>query len=49
MLNVMGVKIFGIGFNLFVIEGVEYLSGCKYCVFLDMIEIGSWIGFVVMI
>ncbi len=48
MLNAMGAKISGIGSNLLVIEGVEYLSGCKHRVLPDMIEIGSWIGLAAM-
>jgi UDP-N-acetylglucosamine 1-carboxyvinyltransferase len=48
MLNAMGAKISGIGSNLLIIEGVEYLGGCKHRVLPDMIEIGSWIGLAAM-
>ena len=48
MLNAMGAKISGIGSNLLVIEGVDYLGGCKHRVLPDMIEIGSWIGLAAM-
>lgn len=48
MLNAMGAKISGIGSNLLVIDGVDYLSGCKHRVLPDMIEIGSWIGLAAM-
>ena len=44
----MGAKISGIGSNLLVIEGVDYLGGCKHRVLPDMIEIGSWIGLAAM-
>ena len=48
MLNAMGAKISGIGSNLLVIEGIDYLGGCKHRVLPDMIEIGSWIGLAAM-
>jgi UDP-N-acetylglucosamine 1-carboxyvinyltransferase len=48
MLNSMGAKIKGIGSNLLVIEGVEYLGGCDHTILPDMIEIGSFIGLAAM-
>lgn len=45
----MGVKIEGIGFNFLIIEGVSELKGIEYCFLFDMIEIGFFIGLVVMI
>ena len=48
MLNSMGANIKGIGSNLLVIEGVEYLGGCEHTVLPDMIEIGSFIGLAAM-
>jgi UDP-N-acetylglucosamine 1-carboxyvinyltransferase len=48
MLNSMGAKISGVGSNLLIIEGVNYLGGCKHTVLPDMIEIGSWIGVAIM-
>ena len=48
MLNSMGAKISGVGSNLLIIEGVNYLGGCEHTVLPDMIEIGSWIGVAVM-
>jgi len=44
MLNSMGAKVSGVGSNLLIIEGVDYLKGCEHTVLPDMIEIGSWIG-----
>ena len=44
----MGAKIEGIGSNLLVIEGVDYLAGADHSVLPDMIEIGSWIGLAAM-
>lgn len=44
MLCHMGAKISGIGSNLLVIEGVEYLGGCYHTLLPDMIEVGSFIG-----
>jgi len=44
MLNAMGAKISGIGSNLLVVEGVEYLEGTEHTILPDMIEIGSFIG-----
>jgi UDP-N-acetylglucosamine 1-carboxyvinyltransferase len=48
MLNRMGAKITGIGSNLLVIEGVEYLGGTTHRMLPDMIEIGSFIGLAAM-
>jgi len=48
MLVSMGAKISGIGSNLLVIEGVEYLGGCEHRLLPDMIEIGSFIGLAAM-
>jgi UDP-N-acetylglucosamine 1-carboxyvinyltransferase len=48
MLNRMGAKISGIGSNLLVIEGVEYLGGTTHRMLPDMIEIGSFIGLAAM-
>ena len=48
MLVSMGANISGIGSNLLVINGVEYLNGCSHKVLPDMIEIGSWIGMAAM-
>ena len=44
----MGAKISGIGSNLLIIEGVEYLSGTTHCMLPDMIEVGSFIGLAAM-
>jgi len=48
MLNAMGANIKGIGSNLLLIDGVQYLKGCNHRVLPDMIEIGSWIGLAAM-
>ncbi len=48
MLNRMGAKITGIGSNMIVIDGVEYLSGTEHRCLPDMIEIGSFIGLAAM-
>ncbi|MHA4811966.1 UDP-N-acetylglucosamine 1-carboxyvinyltransferase [Flavitalea flava] len=48
MLNRMGAKITGIGSNLLIIEGVEYLAGTEHRMLPDMIEIGSFIGLAAM-
>lgn len=48
MLNHMGAKISGIGSNLLVIDGVEYLNGTEHTILPDMIEIGSFIGLAAM-
>ncbi len=48
MLNRMGAKITGIGSNLLIVEGVEYLGGTTHRMLPDMIEIGSFIGLAAM-
>ena len=48
MLNRMGAKITGIGSNMVVIDGVEYLTGTEHKCLPDMIEIGSFIGLAAM-
>jgi len=48
MLVSMGAKISGIGSNLLIIEGVDYLGGCEHKILPDMIEIGSIIGLAAM-
>ncbi len=48
MLNRMGAKIKGIGSNLLVIDGVEYLGGTTHRMLPDMIEVGSFIGLAAM-
>lgn len=48
MLNRMGAKISGIGSNLLIIEGVNYLAGTEHRMLPDMIEIGSFIGLAAM-
>ena len=48
MLTRMGAKISGIGSNLLVIEGVDYLGGTEHRMLPDMIEIGSFIGLAAM-
>ncbi|MEA3476555.1 MAG: UDP-N-acetylglucosamine 1-carboxyvinyltransferase [Bacteroidota bacterium] len=48
MLNSMGAKISGVGSNLLIIEGVDYLKGCEHRLLADMIEVGSFIGLAAM-
>ena len=48
MLNRMGAKIRGIGSNLLVVEGVDYLGGTEHRMLPDMIEVGSFIGLAAM-
>src|SRR5215467_4192907 len=48
MLNRMGAKIEGIGSNLLIIEGVNYLGGTEHTMLPDMIEVGSFIGLAAM-
>ena len=48
MLNRMGAKISGIGSNMLIVDGVEYLSGTEHRCLPDMIEIGSFIGLAAM-
>lgn len=47
-LNVMGVKILGVGIGIIIIEGVECLIGCIYCIVVDCIEIGIFLIVVVV-
>lgn len=48
MLNRMGAKISGIGSNMLIVEGVDYLSGAEHHILPDMIEVGSFIGLAAM-
>ncbi|HMO62264.1 MAG TPA: UDP-N-acetylglucosamine 1-carboxyvinyltransferase [Ferruginibacter sp.] len=48
MLNRMGASISGVGSNMLVIEGVEYLGGTEHRMLPDMIEVGSFIGLAAM-
>ncbi|MEO6315486.1 MAG: UDP-N-acetylglucosamine 1-carboxyvinyltransferase, partial [Chitinophagaceae bacterium] len=48
MLNRMGARISGIGSNLIVVEGVDYLGGTAHRMLPDMIEVGSFIGLAAM-
>ena len=48
MLVRMGAKISGIGSNLLIIDGVDYLTGTEHRCLPDMIEIGSFIGLAAM-
>lgn len=48
MLNRMGAKITGIGSNLLMVEGVDYLNGTQHTMLPDMIEVGSFIGLAAM-
>ncbi len=48
MLNRMGARIRGIGSNLLIIDGVDYLGGTEHRMLPDMIEIGSFIGLAAM-
>ena len=48
MLNRMGANIKGIGSNMLVIDGVDYLTGTTHRMLPDMIEIGSFIGLAAM-
>src|SRR4051812_18413108 len=48
MLNRMGAKISGIGSNMLVIAGVDYLGGTEHRILPDMIEVGSFIGLAAM-
>lgn len=48
MLIRMGARISGVGSNLLVIEGVNYLGGTEHRMLPDMIEIGSFIGLAAM-
>lgn len=48
MLTRMGARIRGIGSNLLIIDGVNYLGGTEHRMLPDMIEIGSFIGLAAM-
>ena len=48
MLNRMGAKISGIGSNMIVVNGVDYLGGTEHRMLPDMIEVGSFIGLAAM-
>ena len=48
MLNRMGANISGIGSNLLIVEGVNYLAGTTHTMLPDMIEVGSFIGLAAM-
>jgi UDP-N-acetylglucosamine 1-carboxyvinyltransferase len=48
MLNRMGAKISGIGSNLLIVAGVDYLGGTEHRILPDMIEVGSFIGLAAM-
>jgi UDP-N-acetylglucosamine 1-carboxyvinyltransferase len=48
MLNRMGARISGIGSNMLVIDGVDYLGGTTHRMLPDMIEVGSFIGLAAM-
>ncbi len=48
MLNRMGAKITGIGSNMIVVTGVDYLGGTEHRMLPDMIEVGSFIGLAAM-
>lgn len=48
MLNRMGARISGVGSNLLIIEGVDYLGGTHHTMLPDMIEVGSFIGLAAM-
>lgn len=48
MLTRMGARISGVGSNLLVIDGVDYLGGTDHRMLPDMIEIGSFIGLAAM-
>jgi UDP-N-acetylglucosamine 1-carboxyvinyltransferase len=48
MLNRMGARISGIGSNMIVVDGVDYLGGTEHRMLPDMIEVGSFIGLAAM-
>ena len=48
MLNRMGARITGVGSNLLMIEGVQFLHGTEHTILPDMIEVGSFIGMAAM-
>ncbi len=48
MLNAMGARIYGIGSNCLIIQGVPSLHGTEHQMLADMIEVGSFIGLAAM-
>ena len=48
MLNSMGAMISGVGSNMLMIRGVDYLGGTTHRMLPDMIEVGSFIGLAAM-
>lgn len=48
MLSRMGADIKGIGSNMLIINGVDYLGGTEHTMLPDMIEVGSFIGLAAM-
>lgn len=48
MLNRMGARISGLGSNMLIVEGVNYLGGTAHRMLPDMIEVGSFIGLAAM-
>src|SRR5882757_25268 len=48
MLNRMGARISGVGSNMLIIDGVDYLGGTHHTMLPDMIEVGSFIGLAAM-
>jgi UDP-N-acetylglucosamine 1-carboxyvinyltransferase len=48
MLNRMGADISGIGSNMLIIRGRDYLGGTEHRMLPDMIEVGSFIGLAAM-
>ena len=48
MLIKMGASISGLGSNMLIIEGVNYLGGTEHRMLPDMIEVGSFIGLAAM-
>ena len=44
----MGANISGIGSNMLVVAGVDYLGGTEHRMLPDMIEVGSFIGLAAM-
>ena len=48
MLNRMGANIQGIGSNMLVVTGTNYLGGTEHTILPDMIEVGSFIGLAAM-
>jgi UDP-N-acetylglucosamine 1-carboxyvinyltransferase len=48
LLNAMGARIYGIGSNNLIIQGVLKLHGAEHRMLADMIEVGSFIGLAAM-